>query len=171
MLILREREHANGRGIETRDREGERETQAHTDTELGPSSWTLRLWPQLKSRVGCLGAPGQLSWLRVQFISGHDLTIREFELHIRLCADNSEPEACFRFCVFLSLSALPLLMLCLSLHQKINIKKIKRKISVWYLTNWVTRHPNKWNFTIPFLVFSFCISFVEHRPLCFGVKV
>ena len=36
------------------------------------------------------------------FGSGHDLAVHEFKPHIRLCADCSEPEACFGFCVSLS---------------------------------------------------------------------
>ena len=36
--------------------------------------------------------------------SGHDLTVGEFEPRVGLCADSSEPGACFGFCVFLSLS-------------------------------------------------------------------
>ena len=55
---------------------------------------------------------------RPNFSSGHDLTVREFEPCVRLCADSSEPGACFRFCVSLSLSDPPLFMLCLSLSQK-----------------------------------------------------
>ena len=49
------------------------------------------------------------------FSSGHDLTAREFEPCIRLCADSSEPGACFIFWVSLSLSlsAPSPLMLCL----------------------------------------------------------
>ena len=49
------------------------------------------------------------------FVSGHDLVVSEFKPSVRLCADSLEPGACFRFCVSLSLSAPPLLMLCLSL--------------------------------------------------------
>ena len=36
--------------------------------------------------------------------SGHDLAVREFEPRIGLCDDSSEPGACFRFCVSLSLT-------------------------------------------------------------------
>ena len=46
--------------------------------------------------------------------SGHGLTSRGFEPRVGLCADSLEPGTCFGFCVFLSLSAPPLLMLCLS---------------------------------------------------------
>ena len=67
--------------------------------------------------VGRLG--GSVGWAS-DFGSGHDLTVREFEPHIGLCADSSEPGACFRFCVSLSLSLSdpPPFMLCLSLSQK-----------------------------------------------------
>ena len=41
--------------------------------------------------------------------SGHDLMVCGFELSVGLCADSSEPRACFGFCVFLSL---PLPDLC-----------------------------------------------------------
>ena len=46
--------------------------------------------------------------------SGHDLTIREFEPHVGLCADSSEPGACFRFSASPTLCP-SLLTLCLSL--------------------------------------------------------
>ena len=46
------------------------------------------------------------------FGSGHDLTVCEFEPRVGLCADISESEACFRFCV--SPSMPPLLTLCVS---------------------------------------------------------
>ena len=55
------------------------------------------------------------------FGSGHDLTAREFEPHMGLHADGSEPGACFRFCVSLSLCPSPThaqsLSLSLSLSQ------------------------------------------------------
>ena len=51
------------------------------------------------------------------FSSGRDFMVGGFKPRIRLCADGSEPGACFGFCVFLSLSAPPLLMLCLSLSK------------------------------------------------------
>ena len=37
------------------------------------------------------------------FSSGHDFTAYGFKPHMGLCADNSEPGACFGFFVFLSL--------------------------------------------------------------------
>ena len=42
---------------------------------------------------------------------------------MELCADSSEPGACFRFCVSLSLSAPPPLALCLSLKYEQAFKK------------------------------------------------
>ena len=51
------------------------------------------------------------------FSSGHDLMVREFKPHIGLCADSSEPRASFRFCVSVSLSVPPPLMLCHSLKN------------------------------------------------------
>ena len=44
-------------------------------------------------------------------------TICGFEPHVELCVDSSEPGACFRISVFLSLSALPLLALSLCLSK------------------------------------------------------
>ena len=71
------------------------------------------------------GVPGWLSGLTVQlhFGSRHDFTARGLKPRIELCADSSEPGACFGFCV--SLSAPPPLMLCLSLSKIINKHKIK----------------------------------------------
>ena len=37
------------------------------------------------------------------FSSGHDLMVFEFETHVRLCADSSEPGTYFRLCLLLSL--------------------------------------------------------------------
>ena len=50
--------------------------------------------------------------------SAHDLTVCEFKPRVRLYADSSEPGACLGFCVSLSLSPPPLLMLCLSKINK-----------------------------------------------------
>ena len=65
------------------------------------------------------GAPGWRSRLSVRLHSGHDLTVREFEPRVRLWADGSEPGACFRFCVSLSLCPSPIHALSLSV-SKIN---------------------------------------------------
>ena len=60
---------------------------------------------------------GSVSW-ESHFSSGHDFTIRVFEPCIRLCADSSEPGACFVVCVSLSLCPSPTRALSLSLSQK-----------------------------------------------------
>ena len=65
-----------------------------------------------------VGTPGSLSWLSVPLSSGHDLSLCEFETHIRLCADSSEPGACFGFWVSLSLCPSPAHALSLSASQK-----------------------------------------------------
>ena len=66
------------------------------------------------------GAPGWLSLLSVRLGSGHGLAVREFEPRLGLCADSSEPEACFGSCVSLSLCPSPThaLYLSLSLPQE-----------------------------------------------------
>ena len=50
-----------------------------------------------------LGAPGWHSRVSIRLQPGHDLSVREFEPCIGLWADGSEPGACFRFCLPLSL--------------------------------------------------------------------
>ena len=67
---------------------------------------------KLKSTGHLGGSVGRAS----NFSSGHELVVREFEPHIWLCADRSEPGTCFRFCVSLSLCSSPThtLSLCLS---------------------------------------------------------
>ena len=60
---------------------------------------------------------GWLSWLSVDFSSGHDLELHEFEPHIGLCADSWDPGACFRLCLPLSL---PLPHSCALAVSKIN---------------------------------------------------
>ena len=57
-----------------------------------------------KSLQGRLG--GSVGWAS-DFGSGHDLAVREFEPRVGLCADSSEPGACFGFCVSLSLCPSP----------------------------------------------------------------
>ena len=64
-----------------------------------------------------MGCPGGSVGSASDFGSGHDLEVSGFEPHVGLCADSSEPEACFGFCVYVSLSARPLLMLSLSLSK------------------------------------------------------
>ena len=60
---------------------------------------------------------------------GHDFVLHEFEPHVRLCADSSEPGVCFGFCVSLSVYPSTACTLSLSL-SKINkhfFKKLKEK--------------------------------------------
>ena len=66
-----------------------------------------RVTPMISSLNKKYRAPGWLSWLSVDFSTGHDLAVCELEPCIRLCVDSSEPGACFGFCVSLSLSAPP----------------------------------------------------------------
>ena len=81
--------------------------------------------------MSILGAPGWHSRLSVRLQPGHDLAVREFEPRVRLRADGSEPGACFRFCVSLSLCPSPVHALSLSV-PKIDKrwKKIKKKKSI-----------------------------------------
>ena len=57
--------------------------------------------------------------------SGHRLTALEIKPRVRLCADSSEPGACFRICVSLSLCPSPTHALSLSLSLSLS-KKIGR---------------------------------------------
>ena len=72
---------------------------AHVGTQeadyTAPALETLE--DEFQGRLG--GSGGETS----DFASGHDLTVREFEPRVGLCADGSEPGACFGFCVSLSL--------------------------------------------------------------------
>ena len=55
------------------------------------------------------------------FSSGHDLTVRGFEPRVGLCADSSEPGACFGLCVSplsLNLPCSRSVSLCLSIINK-----------------------------------------------------
>ena len=65
------------------------------------------------------GAPRWRSRLSVRLRPGHKLAVREFEPRVGLWADGSEPGACFRFCVSLSLCPSPVHALSLSV-PKIN---------------------------------------------------
>ena len=67
------------------------------------------------------GSVGKVS----DFGSGRDLAVHGFESRVRLCADSSEPGACFRFCISLALCPSPAHALSLSVSlSKINIKKL-----------------------------------------------
>ena len=59
---------------------------------------------EMNKFLGRLG--GSVGWAS-DFDSGHDLTFREFEPHVGLCADSPEPGARFRFCVSLFLCSSP----------------------------------------------------------------
>ena len=63
-------------------------------------------------------APGWLSQSSVRLRLRSYLNVCEFEPHVRLCADSSEPGACFRFCVCVSLSPSLTHALPLSVSQK-----------------------------------------------------
>ena len=64
---------------------------------------------------------GSVGWTP-NFGSGHDLTVCGFKPRVRLCADSSDPGACFGFCVSLSLCPSP--SCTLSLKNKKYFKKI-----------------------------------------------
>ena len=64
-----------------------------------------------------IGAPGWRSRLSVRLQPGHDLAVCEFEPRVWLWADGSEPGACFRFCVSLSLCPSPVHALSLSVPK------------------------------------------------------
>ena len=54
------------------------------------------------------------------------ISVREFEPCLGLCADSSEPGACFRFCVSLSLCPSPAYLRCLSKMNK-HLKNLKKE--------------------------------------------
>ena len=72
---------------------------------LGILSVPLSTLPLPQNKVnkhsGRLG--GSVGWA-ADFGSGHDLAVHGFEPRVGLCADSSEPGACFGFCVSLSLT-------------------------------------------------------------------
>ena len=82
--------------------------------------------------------PGWLSRL------GGWLVVHEFEPRVGLCADSSEPGACFRFCVSLSLWPSPVHALSLSV-SKINKRK-KKFFFRNYFGNLIPNsgHPCEW---------------------------
>ena len=71
----------------------------------------------MKNVVG--GRLGGLVGWASDFSSGHDLKVLGFKPRVGLCADSSEPGACFGSCVSLSLCPTPAHALSLSL-SKIN---------------------------------------------------
>ena len=85
----------------------------------------LPLWEQvnqvcLKS-LPFLGRLGGSVGSASDFGSRHDLTVRGFEPRVGLCADGSEPGACFGFCAFLSLSLCPSPTCALSLSLSLSL--------------------------------------------------
>ena len=89
-----------------------------------PNAYILAKGEGEALRSAFRGAPGWRSRLSVRLQPGHDLAVREFGPRVRLWADGSEPGACFRFCVSLSLCPSPVHALSLSV-PKINKKKKK----------------------------------------------
>ena len=78
-------------------RESRVESGRESGTRGGDWSW---YWEKGKTEVeGCLG--GSVGG-ESDFGSGHDLAVNEFEPLVGLCADSSEPGACFRFIFSLS---------------------------------------------------------------------
>ena len=99
---------------------------------------------KLKIKLGILGS--SVGWVS-NFGSGHDLMAREFEPRVELCADNSEPGACFRLSppLYLPFPCSLSLVLSFSLSQnkqfffiflKNNRKlgKINKMLKSWRLT-------------------------------------
>ena len=84
----------------------------------GHSLVILESKSQVSGRLG-----GSVGWVS-DFGSGHDLTVREFEPRVRLCADSSEPGTCFGFCLSLSLP-LSLLLPC---SHAVSLSKINKDL-------------------------------------------
>ena len=83
-------------------------------------------------KLQSLGVPGMRSRLSVQ-LRLRSSWVRGFEPRVGLCADSLDPEACFGFCVSLSLCPSSPHTLSLSL-SKINTKiKNKNKIAITLL--------------------------------------
>ena len=68
---------------------------SHPEAASQPEVWRAR-------RDGCRGSCLAQS-VKNLMGSGHDLTVCGFKPHAGLCADSSEPGACFGFCLPLSL--------------------------------------------------------------------
>ena len=94
--------------------------QGRTWTEANPSESSLevvQLMTFVKKGVKTRGA-WVAQWVKGSYFgSGHDHTVGGVEPRVQLCADSSEPGACFGFCVSL--------FLCPA-SPKIKIKKKKR---------------------------------------------
>ena len=64
--------------------------------------------------------------------SGHDLVDHELEPPVGLCADGSEPGACFGFCVSLSLIPCPPPRCALSLSLSLSDSKINKRLKKFF---------------------------------------
>ena len=81
---------------------------------VGHVSWDMRTrMTELEKKTRLGGSAGYVS----DFSSGHDLVVRGFQPRVGLSADSPEPEACFGFCVSLSLCLSPAHALSLSLSK------------------------------------------------------
>ena len=91
---------------------------------MRPADDAERLRPLHFHHIG-VSLGGSVGWASGSG-SGHDLAVRGFEPRVGLCADGSEPDACFEVRVFLSLcsSAICSLSLSLSLKNKQTLKKV-----------------------------------------------
>ena len=85
------------------------QTTAFSNTAVGMILLEIKGEGRLGGSVSCASSFG----------SGHDLAACEFKPRVGLCADSSEPGACFGFCVSLSLSPSSACALSLSV-SKIN---------------------------------------------------
>ena len=105
--------------------------------------------------------PASAQVMILHFHSGHDLTFLEFEPHVGLCADSSEPGACFGFCVSLSLwpssaHALPLSV------SKASLQPARRQLPPEFYLRWgcvsqslTSENPAAWTWSNPL---------IEQRP-------
>ena len=87
----------------------------------------------LSSKVPVMNRNGGRGWRlggsvreASDFLSGHNLTVREFVPRVGLCADSLEPGACLGFCMSLSLCPTPACTLSLSLKNEQRLKKLKK---------------------------------------------
>ena len=79
--------------------------------------WYIKVKLNLKMSLFGGRQGGSVRWAS-NFGPGHDLVVCGFEPRVGLCADSSEPGACFWFCVSLSLCSSLAYAMSLSLCQK-----------------------------------------------------